>query len=102
MRKITEKAVSAFMQDFTFRDTNTAVSTGYNGNCENTVTEMYLHGNRIAIKEGKKISITNCSWFTNTTKERLNAIPGVSICQKKGNWYLNGNLWDGKLIEINN
>ena len=27
---------------------------------------------------------------TNTTKERLNGIPGVCIQQKKGVWYLNG------------
>jgi predicted ATP-binding protein involved in virulence len=100
MRKITEKAVSAFMSDFTFNEANTTVSLGVNSDGKHTF--LQLHGNTIAKKVNGKLFITNCGWFTNTTKERLNAIPGVSICQKKGNWYLNGNLWDGKLIEINN
>lgn len=39
-------------------------------------------------------------FFTNTTKERLNALPGVNIVQKLGKWYLNGVLWDGTLTNI--
>lgn len=42
------------------------------------------------------IIITNAGWFSNTTKERLSALPGVHISQKKGEWYLNDELWDGK------
>ena len=49
---------------------------------------------------GNKIHIQNCGWFTNTTKERLNALPNVSIQQKKGVWYLNGEKWNGQIKEI--
>ena len=65
-------------------------------------TKMLLHGNIIAIKnnETNKIKIQNCGWFSKTTKERLNALPGVSIQQKNFNWYLNGVQWNGNLIEI--
>lgn len=47
------------------------------------------------------LEITNAGWATNTTKERLNGIPGVSISQRKGIWYLNGKEWGGKFIKIN-
>lgn len=64
-------------------------------------TKMYLHGNCIAKKIVKskdsgdtiissRIYISDAGWRTTTTKERLNGIPWVSICQKKGVWYLNG------------
>lgn len=35
-------------------------------------------------------------WATPPTKERLNALDGVSIQQKKGKWYLNGVEWSGE------
>jgi hypothetical protein len=70
----------------------------------NSATDNYtmrLHGNLIAkIDADGTLAITNAGWFTNTTKERLNGIPGVSICQKKGDWYLNGRKWDGGWITI--
>jgi hypothetical protein len=44
--------------------------------------------------------VTNAGWFSNTTKERLNAIDGVSVYQKDWNWYLNGEQWNGKLIDV--
>lgn len=68
------------------------------------VTIMKLHGNEIAYRYNdpkKTLSITNAGWATNTTKERLNSIPGVSIQQKAGVWYLNGQVWDGSLKDIN-
>lgn len=67
------------------------------------VTVMLLHGNEIAYRYNdpeRTLTITNAGWFSNTTKERLNSIPGVSISQKKGVWYLNGNEWDGEPIDI--
>lgn len=93
-RKITTEAIDAFMNDKPFHKSNMDV------NSYATHTDLLLHGNQIAIKEGYKIHITSAGWRTNTTKERLNAIPGVSISQKKGVWYLNGIQWDGSLIEI--
>jgi len=93
-RKITNEAVNAFMNEQNFKLGNTKVYKCYRG------FEMSLHGHTIAIKEGNSLKITNAGWKSNTTKERLNGLPNVSICQKKGNWYLNGEEWDGKLIEI--
>jgi|TARA_R110000851_G_C12936938_1_gene551867 hypothetical protein len=69
------------------------------------VTVLLLHGNEIAYRYNnpeRTLSITNCGWESVTTKERLNGIPNVSISQKNFEWYLNGVLWDGKLIDINN
>ena len=65
------------------------------------VTLLKLHGNTIAIlNELNELFITNCGWFTNTTKERLNALPNVCIYQKNWIWYLNGKEWNGKLTQI--
>lgn len=50
--------------------------------------------------EDKTVFITNAGWQSNVTKERLNGLHNVSICQKKGVWYLNGQQWDGKLIKV--
>lgn len=91
MRKITQKIVTAFMRG----------ESAKLGNTETNGNALYLHGHRIAYKDGSKIYISTCGWSTNTTKERLNAIPGVSIVQKAGIWYLNGQEWDGNEIAIN-
>lgn len=96
MRKITQMATNAFMNAQDFKMSNTIVKSHPN------ITMLYLFGNEIAYRDTTTsiVRITNCGYFTNTTKERLNGIPGVHIYQKKGNWYLNGNLWDGKWINI--
>lgn len=97
MRKITEESVRAFMNGESFKKANMNVEVLPN------VTILKLHGNSIAYRYNdpeRTLSITNCGWFSNTTKERLNGIDGVSISQKKGVWYLNGVKWDGKLIDI--
>ena len=99
MRKVTKEAVEAFMNAEKFNSPNTRIEVLQN------VTIMYLFDNPIAYKYNdpeKTISIQNCGWKSKTTKERLNAIPGVSICQKKKDWYLNGKEWDGKLIDVSN
>ena len=67
------------------------------------VTILKLHGNAIAYKYNdpeQTLSITNCGYFTQTTKERLNGLNGVNIYQKKGIWYLNGVEWSGELIDV--
>ena len=93
MRKITSDIVGAFVR-------------GENKRSGNTVSEygrLLLHGNCIAVRNAEtgKIRITNARWFSATTKDRLNAIPGVNICQKNFDWFLNGSLWDGSWIDIN-
>lgn len=96
MRQVTNDAVNAFMNDRKFGSSNTTVEVIEHA------SYLKLHGNIIAVKYSDgKLSISNCGWFTNTTKERLNALPNVHIQQKQGIWYLNGRVWDGKLIDIN-
>lgn len=97
MRKITKISVNAFLNAQEFKSKNTTVVVNEN------VTILKLHDNPIAYKyndPNNTISITNAGWFSNTTKERLNGLKNVNICQKTGKWYLNGVLWDGKLIDI--
>ena len=97
MRKITEESVDAFLNAKKFKKANMEVEVLPN------VTILKLHGNKIAYMYNdpeRTLSITNCGWETTTTKERLNAIPGVSIFQKNWQWYLNDKQWDGELIDI--
>jgi hypothetical protein len=97
MKVITEKSVQAFMNAKPFKRDNTEVVVLPN------VTILKLFGNEIAYRYNdpeRTLSVTNCGWFSKTTKERLNGIPQVSIHQSKGLWYLNGNYWDGKLTDV--
>jgi hypothetical protein len=97
MRQITQEAVNAFMSATKFKKGNMTIEVLPN------VTVMHLHGNAIAYRFNdpeRTLTITNRGWFSNTTKERLNGIPNVSIQQKKGVWYLNGQEWNGELIDI--
>lgn len=97
MRTLTQKAVQAFMNAEKFKSSNTTVEVLPN------VTILKLFGNAIAYRYNdpeRTLSITNCGWKTNTTKERLNAIPGVNINQKNKVWYLNGKEWNGNLIDV--
>ena len=97
MKLITKQSIEAFMDARPFKKSNMEVKVlPY-------VTILKLHGNRIAFRyndPNKTLSVTNCGWQTNTTKERLNAIPGVRIHQKNWEWYLNGEKWNGNLIEV--
>ena len=77
--------------------------SGKTGRISNSYTDgsnLYLFDNLIAMRGVDGLYITNAGWKSNTTKERLNALPGVSINQKAGEWYLNGEKWDGKLTKI--
>ena len=94
MRKITEQAIDAFLNHRRFKKDNTEVKR-YNFDGEYA---LYLFDNRIAWWESGKIYISNRGYFTKTTKERLNAIPNVSIIQRKRKWYLNGIEWNGMPI----
>jgi hypothetical protein len=94
MRKISEQAADAMIFGTSFKKSNMEVIKVVGG------TRLFLHGNLIAEKINGKIRITNDGWFTNVTKERLNAIPNVSIHQFKGQWFFNGNPWDGSWIDV--
>ena len=98
MRQITNDSINAFMNAKKFNRQNMSVEVLPN------VTILKLHGNIIAYRYNdpeRTLSITNAGWFSNTTKERLNALPNVHITQKNWVWYLNGKEWNGKLIDIN-
>lgn len=84
MRKITEQAYRAFMNDEKFQQSNTVVLV------EENHTKMYLFNNLIAIKNRitKEIEISFAGWFSNTTKERLR--PFAAITTKNGNVFVNG------------
>lgn len=95
-RKITQDAISAFMSGQKFNRDNTTVFVGETG-----TSSLHLHGNLIARRfPCGRLEIGNGGWSSNTTKERLNGIPGVSVCQRKGVWYLNGVEWDGWWIQV--
>ena len=99
MRKITKESIQAFNSATPFNKSNMGVVVSPLG-----LIALELYGNIIAsynCNDPKKtLSITNCGYFTNTTKERLNGLEGVSVNQSKGLWYLNGNEWDGSLIDL--
>lgn len=104
MRKITQESVNAFMNGLPFKKANSEVQVIATEKGVPCLLHLLLHGNIIAIrntnKRTEKLEITNCGWESNTTKERLNGLPNVSIYQKNFVWFLNDKEWDGKLIEI--
>tara|TARA_R100000734_G_C3302537_1_gene93073 strand:- start:776 stop:1168 length:393 start_codon:yes stop_codon:yes gene_type:complete len=97
MRQITKDSINAFMNAKTFKRQNMEVEVLPN------VTILYLHDNPIAYRYNnpeRTLTIQNCGWFSNTTKERLNALPNVHIVQRNFKWYLNGKEWNGDWIDI--
>ena len=98
MRKITKDSINAFMNAKEFKRDNTQVEVLPN------VTVLKLHNNAIAYRYNdpeRTLTISNCGWFTPTTKERLNALPNVNIYQRNFKWFLNGKEWNGEKIDIN-
>jgi len=94
MRKITKESVKAFFNNYNYSNNNTFVNDN----------KFYLHHNLIAEKKNNKLYICNCGWFSNTTKERLNGILDYigkpRIYQKRFQWFLNGEKWNGQRTEI--
>lgn len=95
MRKITREALQAFINKEPFSKSNTTVHVSEDGE-----VTLLLHGNSIAKQVNGVLSICSAGWPTNTTKERLNSLPGVRIHSANGVWYLNGMYWDGDWIII--
>ncbi len=102
MRKIERQMLQAIVDDRPhWSKDNTRVET-YNG-----VTDVYLHGHKIASYERKlngRLFINNCGYETNTTKSRLNVLidfvfggVGNGIFQKNWIWYL---VRDGQQSEF--
>jgi len=102
MKKITKDAVRAFLNRKKFKRSNTEVVIPIPNETHegNPSAIMYLHNNPIAFILDNCLTITSCGWETNTTKERLNGLPGVHIQKKNLQWYLNGKEWDGALTKV--
>ena len=98
MRKITEESTNAFYNKGTLKKQNMDVFFDR----YDYKSRMLLHNNCIATYDHKEniLTINNCGWFSNTTKERLNALKGVNIHQKNFLWFLNGKEWSGNNINI--
>ena len=100
MRKITQQAVEAFNNAKSFKKSNTQIRV-IKQNDGGYLVLFELYGNVIARREtwNGRTFITNAGWQSNTTKERLNGLAGVSIAQQNWEWYLNGKKWDGCWID---
>ena len=95
MRKITSESVDKFLSREPFKKSNMEVDQCFGQ------FRLKLHGNTIAVlDEFGMLSISNAGWESNTTKERLNGLPHVRINQKKFQWYLNGNEWNGEWTRV--
>ena len=106
MRKITEAAIQAFLSGEEFRRDNTRVEVRPFKFASEPSVILVLHGNPIAtyVKSVGVSGLLVCdgNHQTNTTKERLNGLPGVRVHQKAGQWYLNGVAWDGDWTHVGN
>jgi hypothetical protein len=94
-RKITNESIDKFLSRETFKKSNMEVDQCFGQ------YRLKLHGNTIAVlDEFNMLSISNAGWESNTTKERLNGLPNVRIHQRKFQWYLNGNEWNGEWTRV--
>lgn len=106
MRKITQQAAAALLAFNEFKQSNTEVKLNDKASewsdSDSKVSRMYLHGNLIATLDHNKaqLTITNAGWSSNVTKERLNALPNVSIYQQNWQWFLNGEAWNGEPVTL--
>ena len=74
MRKIEKQTLEAIKANRNFKSGNTEVQGGV----------VYLHGNRIAYRDGGNLVMDTATlhrWPTVTTRSRLNAL-GFSVCQR--------------------
>lgn len=90
MRAVTEKICTAFQERRALKISNS----------ETDGDSLWLFGNMIAMYRNGDLFICNGGWNSATTKERLNGLRGVSIVQRRGVWFLNGNEWDGSWTNV--
>tara|TARA_R110002020_G_scaffold267594_1_gene482747 strand:- start:2164 stop:2559 length:396 start_codon:yes stop_codon:yes gene_type:complete len=96
MRTITRQSIKAFEQGIPFKKANMEVKIS------GVSKELFLHGNLIAKKCDNNKLWVSCGGYRKsmTTKERLNGLSGVSVVQRAGVWYLNGQAWNGDMVNI--
>lgn len=92
-RKCSRDAVTRLYSDRKGRlFENNAVSVSENGRF------LELFGQRIAYLDSRqRLWVCSAGYQTFTTKERLNALPGVTVQQQARVWYLNAKRWDSSL-----
>jgi hypothetical protein len=97
MRKISQDAYNAFINNRNFKSSNTIVLV------EENKTSMYLHKNEIAKIEYGELFISDGGHGTSTTtRDRLNAFPEVWLSFRKGQWFVDKTVkWDGKWANVN-
>lgn len=94
MRKITEQAIDAFYNEKDFKKDNTSVISW------GDLSYLMLHGHKIASLDRQGLFITTAGWNTNTTRDRLNGLPGVCVRSRKGQLTLNGYPWNGDWVNV--
>jgi len=86
-----------------WQSANTSVITD-----ANNVSEVYLHGSKIAVIDDNSMTIYDGGYQSNTTKARLNAlcqefcIEGEGVFQKDFTWYVKrfvGQVGDKKVFQ---
>lgn len=90
MRKITKEITSSFL----------CGSAKKEGNTYTDGKSLYLFGNKIAEHRDGGLWICSCGYVTQTTSERLNALPNVNIQIKRGDFFLNGTRWSGEWTRV--
>ena len=89
MRKIETQMIAAVKANKNWRSDNTEVQ--YIGD---SLSIVYLHGNKIAMVDDTTVTVFDGGWRSNTTKSRLNAlcdefcIAGEGVFQKDFLWYV--------------
>jgi hypothetical protein len=97
MRQVSKSVITAFLKG----ESKTVGNTSTNG------VALFLHGNKIAKKDGNTLLISLCNWNTVTTRERLNSLLFLApqhgyelqikkIFQQRGEahlWTVNENEW---------
>ncbi len=105
MRQITRDAINAFMAGSSFSRDNTQVVVDTTGeSVHGAGVYLLLHGNLIAwrsLSPSCPLWVRDGGWQSRTTKERLNGLPGITVHQHKGQWYLNGEEWAGEWARVN-
>jgi len=70
MRKIEQQMNAAVAESRSWQSANTAVTF----DADREISEVYLHGNKIAEVGDDYLQIFDGGWQSNTTKSRLNAL----------------------------
>ena len=94
-RKISQAGAMALESKRKLHQSNTSVEIEFGE------WVLKLHGNAISrIADNGDLFVTTAGWNTPTTRERLNALNGVSVHQKNYQLYLNDKEWDGSWVKV--